>query len=288
MESSRKERRQLLQAAFEPGFGRMLLISVLLHLLLPMLYYTPLFSRSAPVKPPVYRVNLVNQPVKNPQAGRPEAVVTKSQPKVKPKPAEKPKPAPVKPKPVPKPEPPPKPLPKPKPEPVAKPVPKPQPQPAVSKAQEQSLQQRLDQMREKAARQQAEQERKARLEALKAAAAVESQSLESPVRDAPAGMPEGQGTEAGVAAAAFVQEYIQQQWSLSKYQISGNPEAELILLFSADGKLRHYRFHKKSGNTIFDDSLSRAISKSRQLPQALPEEMEFHILFNLKEMLDKP
>ena len=284
MELSRKERWQQLQSAIEPGFGRMLLISVLIHLLVPLLYYTPWFPKSEPVKPPVYRVNLVNKPVKNPQAGRPEAVATREQPKAKPKPA------PVKPAPVP---PPPEPAPvklppPPKPEPIAKAAPKPEPKPAVSKAQENALQQRLNQLRAKAEQQAAEEARKERLAAMKAAALAESQKVESPVKDAPVGMLDGKGNEAGVAAAAFVQEFIRQQWSLSKYQVSGNPQSEVVLVYNAEGQLLHYRFVEKSGNSVFDDSLVKAIVKSKQLNQLLPEEMEFHIVFNLKEMLDRP
>lgn len=279
MESSRKQRWQQLQAAFEPGFGRMLLISVLLHLLVPVLYYTPLFPRSEPVRPPVYRVNLVNRPVKNPQAGRPEAVASKPKHKAKPKPAPvKPKPIPSKPKPAPV---------KPKPIPKSTPKPKSKPEPNISKAQENTLQKRLKELRAKQEQRKAEEARKERIEELKALAAAESQAVASPVKDAPVGMPEGTGKEAGVAAALFVQEFIQQQWSLSKYQVSGSPEAEVLLVYSADGELLQYRFEQKSGNTVFDDSLLRAISKSQHLPQPLPEEMDFHIIFNLKDMLDR-
>jgi colicin import membrane protein len=279
MELSRKERWQQLQSAFEPGFGRMLLISLLLHLLVPVLYYSHLFPHSSSVKPPVYRVNLVNKPVKNPQAGRPEAVPAK--PKLQQKVA--PKPEPAKPKPLPpKPVLPSKPAPKPEP---AKPAPKAEPKPEakslVTKAQEKALQQRLEQLR-------AERERQAKLDALRAAVAAETQQLESPVKEAPVGMPEGKGKEAGPSAVAFVKEFIQQQWSLSKYQVSGSPQAEVLLYYSADGSLQHYRFLEKSGNEIFDDSLVRAITRSKQLPQPLPEEMEIQIIFNLKEMLDRP
>lgn len=288
MDSSRKQRWKQLQSAFEPGFRRMLVVSLLLHLLLPILYHISWFPKKEPVKPPVYRVNLVNKPVRNPQAGRPEAVATKPKPAPKPKPKAKPKPVPVKPKPVSvKPKPEPKPKPKPKVKPAPKPAPKPEPA-KVSKVQENALQKRLEQLRAKQQQQQAEAERKARLDALRAAVAKETEQVESPVLDAPVGMPTGKGDEAGVEATAFVQEFIQQQWSLSKYQvIGGNPEAEALLLYSADGRLLHYRFIKKSGNSIFDESLVKAISKSKQLPQNLPEEMEFQIVFNLKDMLDR-
>ena len=285
MKSLRKQHWQQLQSVFEPGFKQMLLLSVLLHLLIPVLYYSPLFPKKKIEKPPVYRVNLVNKIVKNPQAGRPEATPVKKKqkakvkkkPKTKPKvvkPKSKPKPIPVKPKPKPKP----KPVAKKKP--VKKATPKPVPKPKVSKAQENALQQRLQKMR-------AEQERKARIEALKAAALAESSAVKSPVNDAPVGMVGGKGNEAGVAAIAFVQEFIQQNWSFSKYQAAGNPEAEVELVYNKQGTLLHYKFLEKSGNSAFDESLIRAIAKSRQLPQPLPESMTFQILFNLKDMLDK-
>lgn len=292
MESPRKQRWQQLQSVFEPGFKQMLLISVLLHLLLPVLYYSPFFPKRAFEKPPVYRVNLVNKIVKNPQAGRPEATPVKKKPKPvvkpkpKPKPVVKPKPVPVKPKPVPKPVPEkPKPVPKTKPV-TKKPKPKPKPKPAVSKAQEKSLQQRLEQIRAKQLKKKEEAARKAKIEALKAAALAESSSVNSPIADAPVGMMDGKGDEAGVSAIAHVQEFIQQQWSFSKYQAVGNPQAEVTMLYSAEGTLLHYKFIKKSGNSAFDESLIRAIAKSRQLDQPLPESMEFQILFNLKDMLD--
>ncbi len=305
MEMSRKQRWQQLQSVFEPGFRQMLLVSLLLHILLPMFYFSPWFPKSDPAKPPVYRVNLVNKVVKNPQAGRPEAVTKQAQPapekpQVKPKPLPpkpkpeakpippKPKPEPVKPPPKPEPKPKPKPEPvKPKPKPKAKPKPKPEPKPAVSKAQENALQKRLQQLRKKTQQKQAEADRKAKLDALRAAAAAESQQLNSPVKDAPVGMLDGKGDEAGVSATAFVREYIQQQWVLSQHQVSGTPEAEVLLVYNAQGTLQHYRFLKKSGNPIFDDSLTKAINKSKQLNQPLPSAEDFHIVFNLKEMLDR-
>ncbi len=285
MESSRKQRWKQLQSLFEPGFRRMLLVSFLLHLLLPILYHTSWFPKRDPIKPPVYKVNLVNKIVKNPQAGRPEATVKKNKAKPKPKPKAKPKPIPVKPKAKPKAKP--KPVPKPKPKPAPKPKPKPAPKPKVSKAQDNARLDAMAALKAKLEKQKAEQERQKKLDALRAAAAKQSQQIESPVVDAPVGMPDGKGDEAGISAIAAVQEFIQQQWSLSKYQVAGNPEAEALLVYSANGTLLHYRFIEKSGNTIFDESLAKAINKAKQLPEELPEKMEFNIVFNLKEMLDR-
>ena len=133
-----------------------------------------------------------------------------------------------------------------------------------------------------------EQARKERIAALKAAALAESSKVRSPIDAAPVGMVDGSGDEAGVSAIAFVREYIQQQWSFSKYQAAGTPEAEVKLVYSAEGTLLHYKFLKKSGNSIFDESLQRAIAKSKQLPQVLPRSMTFEIVFNLKDMLGNP
>lgn len=294
MESSRKQRWQQLQSVFEPGFKQMLLVSLLLHLLIPVLYYTPLFSKHEIHKPPVYRVNLVNKPVKNPQAGRPEAAPLEKKPVPKPEPEAKPKPIPPQPKPEPaKPEPKPvlvKPKVETKPVPAVKKtevMPAVESKPAVSKAQESALQKRLEQMRAAQEKNAQEQARKERLDALKAAAVAESSQVKSPIEEAPVGMVGAKGDEEGVSAIAFVQEFIQQQWSFSKYQAVGNPEAEVLLSYNAEGSLIHYKFLHKSGNETFDESLIRAITKSKQLPQVLPEAMTFEIIFNLKEMLDR-
>ncbi len=280
MKSSRKQRWQQLQSVFEPGFKQMLLASILIHLLVPILYYSPLFPQREIVKPPVYRVNLVNKIVKNPQAGRPEATVVKKKTKVKPKAKPKPKPK-VKPKAKPIPAKPKAVKPKPKAVPV-KPKPKPKPKPVVSQVQDKVRESALDKMRAKVAAQ----AHKDKIAALKAAALAES-LIESPIVDAPVGMADGKGDEAGVSAIASVQEFIQQQWVFSEYQAAGKPEAEVKMAYNREGTLLHYKFIKKSGNSVFDESLTRAIVKSKHLPQALPEAMEFEIVFNLKDMLDK-
>jgi len=324
MESSRKQRWQQLQSVFEPGFKQMLLISVLLHLLVPVLYYTPLFPKHKIEKPPVYRVNLVNKIVKNPQAGRPEAAPVKKKPVVKPKPKPepkpavkpipippKPKPAPVKPKPEPKPIPPkpkpepkpepikpkptpvkpkPEPKPAPKPEPVKKqPQPKPEPKPAVSKAQESALEARLKKMRAAQEKKTNEQVRKDKLAALKAAALAESSNVKSPITDAPLGSVTGKGDEEGNDPLEHVRDFITSNWRFSQYQKTlKSPEAVVDLYYSSSGNLTNYDFVKSSGDSAFDESLKKAILKSRDLGQDFPLREKITITFNLKDMLDKP
>ena len=294
MESSRKQRWKQLQSAFDPGFRRMLLVSLLLHILLPIIYHTPLFLKKDPVKPPVYRVNLVNKIVENPQAGRPEAVVTEKKPAAKPEPKPKPIPVQPKPKPAPKPTPKPKPVvkptpkPEPNPAPVATPTPKPEPEPTVSKAQEDALQKRLQQLRAAQAQKQAEAERQAKLDALRAAVAAESEQVESPVLDAPVGMLDGKGDEAGVTAVAYIRELIQANWKYSPY-LSGSIdlEAKVRLFYNTAGELQKYEFIEKSGVSAFDDSLTKAIIRSKNLGQSLPDTTPITVTFNLKELMDR-
>ena len=277
MKSPRKQRWQQLQSVFEPGFKQMLLVSMLIHLLVPAIYYSPLFPAKEIKKPPVYRVNLVNKIVKNPQAGRPEATVVKTKPKVKPKakPRKKPK---VKPKPLPKPV---KPKSKPKKTPVKpKPTPKPTPKPVVTKVKDDDRLSAMDKMRAKIARQKT-------LDKFYADVETEIAPIKSPNTDAPVGMLDGKGDEVGISAIAAVQEFIQQQWRFSQYQAVGTPEAEVKLFYNSKGTMSHYEFIRKSGNSTFDDSLIRAIVKAKQLPQELPHAMNFEIIFNLKEMLNK-
>ena len=320
MESSRKQRWQQLQSVFEPGFKQMLLISVLLHLLVPVLYYTPLFPKHKIEKPPVYRVNLVNKIVKNPQAGRPEAAPVKKKPVVKPKPKPEPKPAvkpipiPPKPKPVPvkpKPEPkpiPPKPKPEPKPEPVKpkpktepvkpkpepKPAPKPKPEKKKPEPKPEPVKPKIQAPTKKAKDTQAnaimamQAKKKKREERERLKAEIETLT-KSPALDAPLGSVTGKGDEEGNDPLEHVRDFITSNWRFSQYQKTlKSPEAVVDLYYSSSGNLTNYDFVKSSGDSAFDESLKKAILKSRDLGQDFPLREKITITFNLKDMLDKP
>lgn len=265
----------------DPKFGRLLLVSLIAHGLIWLAFSVDLFGTKVRYKPPVYYVDLVHKPVLRPQAGRPD-----------PRPVSKPKPEPVKPavqtavptvpkEPV-KPEV--KPLVKPKPEskPVEKTPAKPQEKPDQRK--EQKLQSALDEIR---ARQEREAERKALKDKL-ARLSNSAAAAASVPADVPVGMPDGQGDEVGIGTLAFVQAFIQQNWMLSPYLIDqsriANIEARATLAYSASGKLIRFRINTPSGNQQFDDSLKRAITKSEQLPQVLPRDLELEVTFNLKDI----
>ncbi len=272
-----RQRLRQLQSLLEPGLRRMFLLSLVLHLIVPIILSGVLKITHKTPKLPVYRVNLVNKPVKNPRAGRPDAApkAEKKKPvkkvaakKVPAKPTKTVKAAPPKKTPAVK-----KVVPEKKPLAPAKPD---------TSAQE-ALQKRLAAM----AAMQEEVERKRRLEELKASLAAQQEEVGKPV-DAPVGEPDGSGDEIGISDIRFVEGFIKEQWRLSEYQLPRlDLEAEVKVVYTAEGKMRHWEFVEKSGNALFDDSLRRAVLKSRQLNHPLPADGTFEIVFNLKDLQNR-
>jgi len=232
----------------DPKFGRWLLVSLVVHGLVWLALGTDWIGSARRPKPPVYTIDLVHKPVLNPQAGRPEPRAVKA------------------------------------PQPVAAPPAPPAPtRPQVEVRKEQQLQSALDELR-------ARQERQSERDALKERIDKLRQATGAGVipEDVPIGMPDGQGNEVGVSVLAFVQEEIRQNWALSPYLLDqsrlANLEARALLSYSASGELVRYRLTAPSGNTQFDESLKKAIIKSKRLSQPLPRELELDVLFNLKDM----
>lgn len=274
--------RQLADYHQDPRFRRLLLASLGVHLVVVLLFsgiFFPGFKRDMR---PVYHVDLVNLPVMNPQAGRPDArpepgpgkpatpePVKASPPPALPKPAAKPdtvklaKPEPAKPAAV-----------QPK-KPEAAPV-KAKEKPTA--AEEKALQERLRQMQ---ARQEME-DMKRRL-----AEMADKDTRQSAVPGAPVGMQDGKGTEAGIAYDAWLHEFLKQAWTLSRYQVSRRDlQATARLVFDAQGNLLDYTLIKKSGEDRFDDSVRKAILQLKKLPNPPGSRMEKEVVFNLKDLLE--
>lgn len=242
----------------DPLAGRLFaayLISLLLHgLLLFGLAGGWLGSAPRPDKPLVYYVDLVHKPVLNPQAGRPE-----------PRPTQTP-PAPASAAPVEK-------------------VPVKAEQPAKSspaakapaKTVDSHVAAALQKLREEQALQQ------------KLAALRQGQTVPANV---PVGLPDAQGNEAGVTSLVYVQAAIQQNWALSPYLLAdaakmARIEAWVRLTYSKSGRLESFSFEKASSDPQFDESIKRALAKSKQLPNALPARLEdILVIFNLKALAD--
>lgn len=261
----------------DPKFGRLLLLSLIVHGLIWVAFSFDLFGTNTRPKPPVYYVDLIHKPVLNPQAGRPD-----------PRPAKKPKAAAVKrsvqtaaPTASKKPKPAVKPLVKPAQ--TSKPKPAPKPAAKTDTRNEQQVQSALDDIRERQKRQSERDALKDKLAKLR-----ENAGAATVAADVPVGMPDGTGDEVGISALAFVQAFIQENWALSPYLLDQSRirdlEAKATLTYAATGEMIRYRINTPSGNQQFDDSLKRAITKSKQLPQPLPKKLELLVTFNLKEM----
>jgi outer membrane biosynthesis protein TonB len=270
----------------------MVFVSLGIHLVVFLLFAGVLMPRFQREARPVYHVDLVNLPVKDPQAGRPDARPEAPKPKPEPKKPEpiqaaQPEPAPKKPEPVKVP--PPKPEPR-KPEapkvvkkpaekapPVKKePVAKPEPAPGQGYDDALSAIDRIKRQREM-------EELKRKLDQL---ASRDTRQVAA-IPNAPAGMPDGKGTEAGPSYDAWLHEYLKQAWTLSRYQVSRRDlEAVVTLVFDSRGNLIDYRFVEESEEERFNNSVRRAILQLKKLPTEPGERMEKEIVFNLKELLE--
>lgn len=243
----------------DPLSGRLLtayLISVSLHGLLLVALTGGWLAAPQVDRPPVYMVDLVHKPVLNPQAGRPEP--RRVAPPAPAPPPELPSapaarvPAPVK----------------------AAVSPK-----VPAKTAPGHVQDALQKLREEQALQQ-------RLAAMRQALVVPAET--------PVGMADAKGSEAGVDSMAYIQEFIRQNWMLSPYMLADKGkmariEAWVFISYGKSGRMEGFRFERESGDPQFDESIKRALIKSQQLPNALPQKLEdVRVKFNLKELAEVP
>lgn len=273
--------RQLAEFHQDPRFRKLLLASLGVHLVVVLLFSGVLLPGFKRDMRPVYHVDLVNLPVMNPQAGRPDA---------RPEPAKTPaKPAAPEPVKATPPATPPKAEPKPEtvklaqPEP-AKPAAVPAKKPEVAKpaAKEPSYEKETLSAIEDLRRRQ-------EIEALKQQLAQfgAKDTRQAAVPGAPVGMQDGKGTEAGIAYDAWLHEFLKQAWTLSRYQVSRRDlQATVRLVFDAQGNLLDYTFVKKSAEERFDDSVRKAILQLKKLPTPPGSRMEKEVVFNLKDLLE--
>ena len=283
----------------EPKIGRIFLVSLGLHLLVVLIFSGTFSQHSSPPKRPVYYVDLTQLPVANPRAGRPDGQsgtpkkvkkaapkapaatkkVTKTVKKAAPAaPAKKTakrntvnaaKKAPVAKKTT-------------KTQAAAKSAATSKKSSAASEADYQAAMSTVDKIRRK-------REMAALKDKLAALASADSRpgSAASGGSSAPLGMPDGTGDQAGVSQELWLQERLKKNWSLSKYQvIRRDIEARVRITYDADGHLTGKQFLKPSGDNTFDDSITRAILKSRQLEFKPGRKLEVVVIFNLKELMD--
>ena len=272
----------------EYGVGRMLLVSLGVHLLVVALFSGVILPRAHRDLRPVYHVDLLNLPVRDPQAGRPDGrPPAPAEAKPPPKPPE-PKPAPVQAvprsepaKPAPKAPSPAAKAPAPAPTKPATPAPKVEAPKAPPAASARELEKTLEQMRRR-------QELEAARQRIAELAKQDTRQAVPPV-EAPLGIPEGKGKEAGVDEMTWIGDFIKANWALSEYQVGGRLDllAKVHLQYGATGALVNYRFLKPSGDLNFDESVKRAILKEKQLPFDPQRPLEIEVEFNLKDLMPR-
>jgi len=269
----------------EPGLGRMLAVSLGVHLLALILFTGVFHPHLRRDDRPVYYVDLVNLPVKNPQAGRPDAQATPPKEVKKETPAPAPKPPVKKSEPVvvaPK-----KPAetvktakasdkPKAQPKPAEKP--KPAAKPSSKKTYEKETLDAVEALRRK----QSMEDLKNKLAALTTADTRNGADSKTPL-----GMPDGKGDEAGPDEQLYIQKFLKENWSLSKYQVvRPDLEARVLITYNATGHLLDYRFIDESGDPTFDKSVKDAILKGKELPFEPKRRLEIEAVFNLKDLME--
>lgn len=276
----------------EPSLFWLLAISLAMHIVVFVLFSGVFFGNTREEPRPVYFVDLSKMPVLNPQAGRPDGgPAPKAKSAAKPKTAA-PAPQPVS-QPTPKPE-----NSKPKATPLANKPANTQPAPAKpdtkaikpsakpadeSQQASQSVQEKIAAMRQNQQRQQELADLKSKIAALSG----DDTSGKSYGSGAPLGMPDGSGDEIGVDQQTWLQAFYKENWSLSKYQVARRDlQATVHVSYSADGTLTNYRFVESSGDATFDDSLKKAILKTKVLPFKPGKQLQFDVVFNLKDLMD--
>lgn len=308
----------------EPGFGRMLALSVLLHVLTVVFVSGVMFTRAPVPERLSYKVNLVNRPVEQPRRGHsaaaPEKKVSAPAPRQAPaaaKPASKPAPKPApKPEAVPKPATVPKPAPKPEavkkvevpapapakiktPEQNVTPTPKaevppapkvaPQPlQPMLSAAEIERIYQQDTHARIDEIRR--ENEASARIEQLKrqlAAQATAQSPTTTTVSTETVGSASGTGTQAGIAFEEWIMEYLAQHWTLPLTHRKKGLRSTVVLRFDAQGNRTGYTMLIASGDSLFDQSVEQCVLSLQTLPAPPSKSRSFTIIFDPNEMLKK-
>ncbi|MCD4689656.1 MAG: TonB C-terminal domain-containing protein [Desulfuromonadaceae bacterium] len=281
----------------DPKIGRIVLLSLILHLVLVLVFSGSFSHHNSPPKRPVYYVDLTQLPVANPRAGRPDGQSGA------PKAVKKSTPAPIKkrpptvkraapPTPAKKTIQPSRPTTKTVKKTTAKAVSKTQPaaKTAATSSQAsanndtnyQTAMSAVDRMRRN-------QKRAALKEKLAALASSDSRTgtVAGGGSNAPLGMPDGTGDQAGVSQERWLQARLTKNWSLSKYQVVRRDlECRVRITYNSAGVLTGKEFIKTSGDSTFDDSVTRAILKSRQLEFNPGRQLQVTVTFNLKDLMD--
>jgi colicin import membrane protein len=99
---------------------------------------------------------------------------------------------------------------------------------------------------------------------------------------APVGMPGAKGTQAGSDYSSFIQSRLKDAFKdVIAYQ-SGTPQTLVRITIGTDGRITNYRVEKKSGDPVFDDAVSRAVTLASRNFKPPPGGVPFERVFRFK------
>ena len=208
-----------------------------------------------PAEEPVTYVDMVTLPVASPQAGTPAPAQEKSQqPAAAPAPAPAPAPAMA--------------LPAAKPKAKLPPPVKGKPEKPVPPVEDgREFNQRLEKIER-----QAEEKRQAEVLA----------RLKKGSGKAVVGMPGAKGTQAGSDYASYIQSRLKDAFKDVIASQTSTPQVLVRITIGADGRITNYRVEKKSGDPVFDDAVSRAVTLAGRYFKPPPGGLPFERVFRFK------
>jgi len=243
-----------------PGPGGMFALSLLCHLAVAsLIIWLNADAVFHPAEEPVTYVDVVTLPVASPQAGTPAPAQEKPQPAAAP-------------------------LPPPAPAAMALPVPKPKPKaklppPVPGKAEKgpapvedgREFNQRLEKLER-----QAEENRQAEV-----LARLKKGGAKGGAKGA-VGMPGARGTQAGSDYASYIQSRLKDAFKDVIASQTSAPQVLVRISIGPDGRITNYRVEKKSGDPVFDDAVSRAVTLAGRYFKPPPGGAPFERVFRFK------
>jgi colicin import membrane protein len=96
------------------------------------------------------------------------------------------------------------------------------------------------------------------------------------------GMPGAKGTQAGSDYSAYIQSRLKDAFRDVIASQTGAPQTLVRITIGTDGRITGYRVEKKSGDPVFDDAVSRAVTLAGRYFKPPPGGVPFERVFRFK------
>jgi len=96
------------------------------------------------------------------------------------------------------------------------------------------------------------------------------------------GMPGAKGTQAGSDYSAYIQSRLKDAFRDVIASQTSSPQTLVRITIGPDGRIANYRVEKKSGDPVFDDAVSRAVTLAGRYFKPPPGGLPFERVFRFK------